>query len=203
MWAPKEQGLYVSYWFLYLLSIKQSLYLIENLMNESSRQTKQRATVNVVASCDKVRMKDLERTLGITSSCPLALQMRLGPRQLKGPAHTLDPIIVNGGRSHHSWPWHMLVTKRKAGNNGSSVVPKVPSNVSHQSLWPKLSPVATPSGWAGGSHLPRGLPGSGQQASTRVSNTPIQSVGHFQPLSPKMCWVTKRSIYSYLVVMSK
>ena len=86
MWAPKEQGLYVSYWFLYLLSIKQSLYLIENLMNESSKQIKKRATVNVVASCDKVRMKDLERTLGITSSSPLALQMRLGPRQLKGPA---------------------------------------------------------------------------------------------------------------------
>ena len=56
----------------------------------------------------------------------------------------------------------MLVTKRKAGNNGSSAVPKVPSNVSRQSLWPKLSPVATPSGWAGGSNLPRGLAGSGQ-----------------------------------------
>lgn len=55
-------------------------------MNESSKQIKKRATVNVVASCDKVRMKDLERTLGITSSSPLALQMRLGPRQLKGPA---------------------------------------------------------------------------------------------------------------------
>ena len=42
--------------------------------------------MNVAASCDKVRMKDLERTLGITSSSPLILQMRLGPRQLRGLA---------------------------------------------------------------------------------------------------------------------
>ena len=43
------------------------------------------ATVNEVASCDKVRMKDLERTLGIASSSSLTLQrMRPGPRQLKG-----------------------------------------------------------------------------------------------------------------------
>lgn len=43
------------------------------------------ATVSEVASCDQVRMKALERTLGIASSSSLTLQMmRLGPRQLKG-----------------------------------------------------------------------------------------------------------------------
>ena len=45
------------------------------------------ATINTVASYDKVRMKDLERTLGITSSSALAQRMmRLGPRELKGLA---------------------------------------------------------------------------------------------------------------------
>lgn len=44
-------------------------------------------TVNVVTSCAKVRMKDLERALGITSSSPLTLWMiRLGGPQLQGLA---------------------------------------------------------------------------------------------------------------------
>lgn len=43
--------------------------------------------MNGVVSCDKVRMKDLERTLGITSSSPFTLpMMRLGSKQLKGLA---------------------------------------------------------------------------------------------------------------------
>ena len=63
--------------------------------------------MNVVASCDKVRMKGLERTLGITSSSPLALQMRLGPRQLKGLAQGDTSPLCQSLQAPYTGTFHL------------------------------------------------------------------------------------------------
>lgn len=83
-----------------------ALYLIEKLMNEVEAE-KAGTTVNVVASCVKVRMNDLERAFRITSCSPLASQIRLGLRQLKGLAQgDTSPLCQSPGSS----PWSDLVT---------------------------------------------------------------------------------------------